>query len=133
MKLLFLICFCLASAYGQKGRWILAEVTAYCGGPCEKCETTGVTANGNKVEERPYGVASSPDRRLGSMVYIPTGSGYLDVSRPTDRWFQLDDRGGALRSEWLRSGITRLDLRYVHHSSAQKFGRKLMMVYLVEQ
>ncbi len=127
---LFLLC---ALGQGAEGRWITVEATAYCGGPCEICETTGVTANGTKTDDRPYGVAASPDIHLGTVVYIPSGASYLDVSRHSDRWFQIDDRGGALRSEWRRSGITRIDLRYRNHSSAKEFGRKLMMVYIQEQ
>lgn len=116
--------------HSAEGRWITAEVTAYCGGPCEKCETTGVTANGTNTNDTPYGIASSPDLPLLSRVFVPTGAGYLDVRNHDRRWFTIDDRGGALRSEWKRSGITRLDLRYRTHASAKAFGRKLMLVYI---
>lgn len=80
----------------------------------------------------PYGVAASPNLTMGSIVFIPSGTGYLDITYPRDsqRLFVIDDRGGALRTEWKRSGITRLDLRYKLHSYAKQFGRKLMMVYL---
>jgi 3D (Asp-Asp-Asp) domain-containing protein len=114
-----------------EGRWQLCEVTAYAGN-CPLCETTGVTANGTATSDRPYGIAASPGVRLGSHVYVPAGAGYLDRSAE-DRWFTVDDRGGALRTEWRRSGITRLDLRYRTHASAKAFGRKLMMVYIQER
>jgi hypothetical protein len=70
---------------------------------------------------------------MGAVVFIPTSIGYLDVSSPLDRWFRVDDRGGALRTEWRRSGITRLDLRYRTHSSAKAFGRKLMTVFIQDK
>ncbi len=124
-----------ALCYGtqaQEGRWILCEVTAYCGGPCEQCETTGVTANGTNTVDVPYGVAGSPNLPLGCTVLVPYGAGYLDATYPRDsqRLFELDDRGGALRTEWRKSGVTRLDLRYKQHSYAQRFGRKTMMVWI---
>lgn len=117
-------------AQAQEG-WILAEVTAYAGN-CPLCETTGVTADGTRTSTRPYGIAASPDIGLGAKIFIPALAGYLDQSRPSgvDRWFVADDRGGALRSEWKRSGITRLDLRYRTHSSAKEFGRKYLLVYV---
>lgn len=114
----------------QEGEWRLCEVTAYCGGPCLLCETTGVTANGTQTNSVPYGVAASPNLPLGSRVWIPVGAGYLDQSRATNRWMPVDDRGGALRSEWHRSGITRLDLRFRTHASAKAFGRKLISVFV---
>jgi 3D (Asp-Asp-Asp) domain-containing protein len=119
-----------AVSWAQEG-WLLVEATAYCGGPCEKCETKGVTANGTRVNSRPYGIAGSPNLGLGSRVYIPTGAGYLDQVSPDARWFTIDDRGGAVASEWRRSGIARIDLRYKTHWSAQQFGRKLIMVYIM--
>ncbi len=116
------------AAHGQDG-WILAEVTAYAGN-CPICETTGVTANGTSIHSRPYGAAGSTNVGLGSRVYIPAGYGYLDEMAPTSRWFTVDDRGGAITSEWRSSGVTRIDLRYKTHWSAKQFGRKLMMVFI---
>ncbi len=118
-----------AGLCASEGRWVLAEVTAYAGN-CPHCETTGVTANGTNVSDVPYGVASSPNLPFQSRIYIPSGAGYLDVSRDDDRWFTVDDRGGALRTEWRRSGVTRLDLRYRSHASAKQFGRKLILVFI---
>lgn len=48
----------------------------------------------------------------------------------TDRWFQVDDRGGALRREWERTGVTRIDLRFKTHAAAKAFGRRWMMIYI---
>lgn len=130
--LLLLLALKVSAFCAAEGRWILAEVTAYAGN-CPYCETTGVTANGTKTTEVPYACAASPDIQFGSRIYVPAGAGYLDQSRPLERWFTVDDRGGALRTEWKRSGITRIDLRYRTHWSAQQFGRKLIMVYVQEK
>ena len=118
----------LEHTYG-KGRWITVEATAYC--PCEVCcdTRTETTANQTSTNAVPYGVAASPDLEFRTRVYVPTGAGYLDQSR-ADRWFSVDDRGGALRTEWRRRGITRMDLRYKTHESAKAFGRKLITVYI---
>ena len=112
-----------------KGKWITVEATAYC--PCEICcdTRTETTANQTNTNAVPYGVAASPDLDFGTRVFVPVGAGYLDVSR-ADRWFTVDDRGGALRTEWRRSGVTRIDLRYKTHVSARLFGRKLITVYI---
>ena len=131
LALMIITAFLAVGLCASEGRWITAEVTAYAGN-CPICETTGVTANGTETDERPYGVAASPDIKFGWRVFIPVGAGYLDQSKVAslDRWFDVDDRGGALRTEWKRSGITRLDLRYRTHASAKAFGRKLMLVYI---
>jgi 3D (Asp-Asp-Asp) domain-containing protein len=128
-----LIPLLLTLAVSAQEGWVLAEVTAYC--PCALCcdVRTERTADGTDTNERPYGVAGSPNIPLGSIVFVPYGVGYLDGTRPTARAFILDDRGGALRTEWRRTGITRLDLRYRTHASAKQFGRKLMMVYIKER
>jgi 3D (Asp-Asp-Asp) domain-containing protein len=121
-----------ALSHAADGKWITVEASAYC--PCSLCcdKRTERTADGTNTRNVPYGVAASPDLPLGSKIYIPPGAGYLDDSRKNDRVFTIDDRGGLLRSEWRRTGITRIDLRYKHHWSAQQFGRKLMMVYVEE-
>jgi len=112
-----------------KGKWITVEATAYC--PCEICcdTRTETTASQTSTNAVPYGVAASPDLAFGARVFVPIGGGYLDQSR-ADRWFTVDDRGGALQTEWKRSGITRMDLRYKTHASAKDFGRKLITVYI---
>jgi 3D (Asp-Asp-Asp) domain-containing protein len=132
ITLAFALCVLLAPrAKASEGRWVTVEATAYC--PCSLCcegSDDGITANGTKVSDVAYGVASSPNIPFHSRIYVPIGAGYLDVSRHDNRWFTVDDRGGALRSEWSRSGITRIDLRYKSHASAQQFGRKLMLVFI---
>ena len=130
--LLFLLC---ALSHGAEGRWITVEATAYC--PCELCcegSADGITADGTRTMDAPYGIASSPNLALGSIVFLPSGAGYLDATYPRDsqRLFRIDDRGGSLRTDWRRTGITRLDLRYKNHWSAKQFGRKLLVVYVQE-
>jgi 3D (Asp-Asp-Asp) domain-containing protein len=129
--LLAMVGGCMSLAHGSEGRWITAEVTAYC--PCALCcdVRTERTADGTNTNRRPYGIAASPDLPMGAAVWVPPGGGYLDRSQPTDRYFRIDDRGGALRSEWRRSGVTRLDLRYRQHADAVRFGRRFLMVWVV--
>lgn len=119
--------------YTAEGRWVLAEVTAYCGGPCSICQTDGVTADGTRTADEPYGIAASNDIALQTRIYVPHGYGYLDVSRYDSRVFRTSDRGGLVQTEYERSGITRLDLRYKTHYSAKLFGRKLVWVFIYDQ
>lgn len=112
------------------GEWIIADCSAYC--PCALCCDTRTerTANGTDTNKVPYGVAASPNIPLGAKVYVPHGGGYLDAVRSGARWFSIDDRGSALRSDWRRTGITRIDLRFRTHHSAMEFGRRLMTIYV---
>lgn len=111
------------------GWWVTAEATAYC--PCARC-TDGdrITANGTRTNRVPYAIAADRSLPMGSQVFIPAGMGYLDRLRPADRVFTVDDRGGALDTEALRSGVFRIDLRYRDHADAQRFGRRLLAVYV---
>jgi 3D (Asp-Asp-Asp) domain-containing protein len=132
LLLLGTVASCMQMAHGAEGRWLTVEATAYC--PCDICcegSDDGITANGTSCESTPYGVAASPDLPFGTRVHIPLGAGYLDHSSPNERVWSVDDRGGALRTEWRRYGITRLDLRYRTHASAKAFGRRLICVYVV--
>ncbi len=132
MKLALLLLTAALSA----GEWVPMEViaTAYCG--CRICcgdRAAGITADNTRISEVPYGVASDP-RVLpyGSTVWIPPGCGYLDASRRSDeeRMFPVDDTGGLLRTSTRRTGIPHIDLRFIRHSSAKKFGRKTMTIYV---
>jgi 3D (Asp-Asp-Asp) domain-containing protein len=129
--LTFLVC---RFAVGAEGRWIIAEATAYC--PCSLCCDTRTerTANGTDTNARPYAVAASPNLPLGTVLLIPVGVGYLDQTYPREsqRLFAVDDRGGALRTEWRRTGITRLDLRYKSHDYAVRFGRRTIAVLIFD-
>jgi 3D (Asp-Asp-Asp) domain-containing protein len=148
--LLWLVC---AQAHGQEqagdrppgespalppGRWKWVESTAYCGGPCKMCQTTGKTANGNKTSVVPYNVAADSSLPLGTRIYVPPGYQYLDKVRADDRFFMVDDRGGALESESAerkRDGdqvTMRLDLRFIDHSWAKRWGRRIIAVYVID-
>jgi len=131
-----MIALLLLASLACAGEWVPMDVvaTAYC--PCRICcgvRGVGITADGTDTREVPYGVASDP-RVLpyGSTVWIPPGLGYLDASRSTDesREFPVDDTGGTIRTEARRSGVPRIDLRFKHHGSAQRFGRKAMTIYI---
>jgi len=110
------------------GEWVAAEATctAYC--PCRVCcgaRAAGITANGTDVRRQPYGIAADPDRLpYGTTVWIPAGIGYLDRSRPDDegRQFEVDDTGGIIRRRTRATGRLHLDLRFMRHSNAVRFG-----------
>lgn len=129
MRLLILLLASLVYA----GEWVPMEVTAtaYC--PCILCcgsRAAGITADGTKVSEYHYGVASDP-RSLpyGTKVLIPHGIGYLDKTYPADdRIFVVDDTGGALRRNTRRTGRVHIDLRFVQHRNALRFGVKRITI-----
>lgn len=113
-------------------RWVLAEVTAYC--PCALCCGTHdrTTANNTSTDRVPYAFAADRSLPFGTRVYVPPGLGVLDRVRADDRWFTVDDRGGALDTEARRYGVLRLDLRVRDHAWATAFGRRSVPVYLLE-
>jgi 3D (Asp-Asp-Asp) domain-containing protein len=116
------------------GEWIETPVvlTAYC--PCSACcgsRAAGLTADGTDVAASPYGVAADPQRLpFGTWLYIPTGDGYLDKQQPMDRVFRVDDTGGIVRRRTRKTGTIHLDLRFIHHLSAVKFGTKAATVWV---
>lgn len=123
----------------EVGRWIPTEavLTAYC--PCAKCcgeRAVGLTADGTDVRYAPYGVAADP-RRLpyGTTVFIPIGHGYLDKQNTTEaqRQFTVDDTGGIIRRRTRSTGVLHLDLRFIHHRNAVKFGVRQATVYIWNQ
>ena len=109
-----------------------ATITAYC--PCALCcgrRAVGLTADGTDVRSSPYGVAADPDRLpYGTSVYVPAGIGYLDQSRPDDRVFLVDDTGGLIRRRTRATGMIHLDLRFIHHRNAMRFGRQVATVWI---
>ncbi len=119
------------------GRWVEAVLTAYS--PLDDFTRDDVnnpqrlTATGAKTESVPYNVAADP-RTLpfGSRIYIPTGLGYLDESRPSARSFIVDDTGSVVRRKTRRSGILHLDLRFKSVESAVMFGTKKALVFIYE-
>lgn len=131
-----LIALLLLSAALAAAEWVPLEVvaTAYC--PCKICcgvRAAGITANNTKVSEVPYGVASDPDRLpYGSTVWIPPGFGYLDVSRGEDgqRQFPVDDTGGVVRRRTRETGTVHVDLRFIQHRNAKRFGVKRMTIWV---
>lgn len=114
------------------GKWVAAEITAYC--PCAICcgkFADGKTANMTDVKRVPYNFAASNSLAFGSKVYLPSGQGLLDNIRAHNRWFLVDDRGGALDTEEKRNGFLRLDLRVRDHWQARQYGRRIMHVFVV--
>lgn len=88
---------------------INVEATAYCGGPCKICGTTGTTATGKRATGK--GVAVDPAAiPLKSRLDVP---GY-------GTWVQADDTGGAIKGN-------RIDLR-MDHAAAVQYGRKTIRV-----
>jgi 3D (Asp-Asp-Asp) domain-containing protein len=127
----------LLAACAATGEWAELSVvaTAYC--PCRICcgvRGVGITADGTDTRTEPYGIATGSTTALafGTVVWIPPGHGYLDRSRASDdgRQFIVDDTGGALRTNTKRTGILHIDLRFKYHGSAQRFGRKLITIYV---
>lgn len=134
------------------GRWITVRATAYS--PHDAIDgdyhaSKGdrwrwITADGRTdVRKQPYGVAvprlngRRPALPFGTRMIIPAGQGYLDLSRPDQRIFVVDDSGGAIRNKTIASGILHIDLRYRSEASALAFGgalgwRELQVFVLAE-
>lgn len=128
--LLLLALFAHLSAV--EGYWATAHTTAYC--PCKLCcgpAAHGVTANGARVAVTPYNLAADQSIKMGAKIYIPPRSGVLDRVRPAERWFVVDDRGGALDTEARKYGVLRLDVRMRHHASAVRYGRQCVPVFIL--
>ena len=129
---LALIAGCAVTAKGAEvsGRWTMAEVTSYC--PCALCcgMHDRTTANNTNTDAVPYAFASDRSLPFGARIYVPIGLGLLDRVRASDRWFAVDDRGGALDTEARRYGVLRLDLRVRDHAWAVRFGRRTVPVFV---
>jgi hypothetical protein len=122
---------CVSVAAASDGYWTTAEVTAYC--PCALCcgeSADGRTANMTRVDRVPYAFAADRSLPFGVRVYVPAGLGVLDQIRAGNRWFPVDDRGGALDTEARRYGVLRLDLRVRDHWWAVQFGRRSLPVFI---
>lgn len=129
--------------YGPwKGYWTQARLSAYSPHDAldrEYHESKGakwrwITADGKTdVRHRPHGVAAPRSLPFGTRVFIPTGHGYLDKSRPSahERSFILDDRGSAIESGASTEGRLWLDLRYRTEHSALAFGVKDAWVFII--
>lgn len=96
-------------------------VTAYC--PCEIC--CGKSADGQtSLGDDAYicdGVAAAPKAiPYRTQLRIP-GVGIKEV----------DDTGGAMRKSW-RKGVYHIDLRFPSHLEALKWGKKVLMVEVLD-
>jgi 3D (Asp-Asp-Asp) domain-containing protein len=100
-------------------RWVQVLTTGYC--PCAICceeyAAAGRTSTGRDVRVHPFGIAS--DHRQ-----VPPGT-VLDV--PGYGRAIVDDTGGAMRQD-ARQGIVHLDLRFVEHREARRWGRRRMWI-----
>jgi len=103
-----------ACAGGERTPRLLRVVaTAYCGGPCAICQTTGVTKTGRDASTR--GVAVDPAViGLGARMDVP-GYGV---------WVRADDVGGAIKGR-------KIDLR-MSHDQARAWGRREIVVRVWE-
>lgn len=129
--LAILASLCLAGEWAE----LSVTATAYC--PCKICcgvRGVGITADGTDVREYPYGVASVPAfLPYGTKVIIPHGIGYLDKTYPEDdRVFTVDDTGGALRRNTFKTGHIHIDLRFIQHANALRFGVKRITIFVWE-
>lgn len=126
-----------AAAPALRGRWLTVRATAYS--PHDAIDGSyhaskgerwrWITADGRTdVRQKPYGIAvprlvgGRPAWPYGTRVLIPAGQGYLDQSQPNDRFFTVDDTGGAIRGKTENSGVLHIDLRFRSESSAKAFG-----------
>lgn len=110
----------LRSAIGKK-RVVRMEVTAYC--PCIICcgpKACGMTAWGKPVtfNHGHFVAADTAQLPFGTKVVVP---GYND-GKPVP----VADRGGAIRGD-------RLDLFFPTHEQALKWGRRWVMVTVLEK
>jgi 3D (Asp-Asp-Asp) domain-containing protein len=151
MRLLFLILLIISTIssgetyLGYTGYWVNVVATAYSphdGIDHHYHETKGerwrwVTADGRTdVRKIPYGIAvpyvnKKPILPFGTKIIIPTGQGYLDISKPNDRIFKVDDVGNG--KEYFKSdrGMMHIDLRYKNTDYALKWGKKQIRVFIV--
>ena len=152
---LTLVLICIVSAEeevyaGYVGRWENVVATAYSphdGIDHHYHETKGdkwrwITADGKTdVRKIPYGIAVPvlitargnlrPILPFGTQIIIPAGQGYLDVSRPNDRIFKVDDTGNGKEYFKTRHGMMHIDLRYMQTEWALKWGVKTIKVFIV--
>ena len=94
--------------------------TAYC--PCAKCcgkWADGTTALGRDVHEHPLGIASDH-------AVVPPWT-WVDV--PGYGRAQVDDTGSAMKAS-ARDGVIHLDLRFLDHDEALRWGRQWLWVTL---
>lgn len=95
------------------GKWIWANVSAYCA--CVKCcgKTNGITASGAKATAN-HTIAAPSTYKFGTKIEI-AGMGIYTV----------EDRGGAITGN-------KLDIYFNTHQEALKFGRRQLQIRVVE-
>lgn len=128
----------------HEGRWVWAQVTAYC--PCDICcgktpndPAYGITSTGvNVLSGNPnhaYGIAADPRAiPYGTRIYVPNYWESLKNNQnfiPTELT-TVDDTGGAMRQSWERRGIIHLDVRYRTHRAALSWGVRMMQVFVYD-
>jgi len=98
--------------------WAFAQTTGYC--PCTICcgKNDGITASGRNAYEYPWGIAA------GRLSWVPKNT-WMMV--PGYGYALVDDTGGAMRQSAKR-GIIHLDLRFVTHQNARRWGVRRMWI-----
>lgn len=109
---------------------IRAKVTGYC--PCARCcgaDADRKTATMRSTDVHRWGLAADPALLpYGTRVVVP---GYLPTRhRPDSHPWEVDDTGGAMRRSG-RTGVIHIDLRFIHHRSATRWGERWMTVYVL--
>ena len=102
-------------------RTMLMEVTAYC--PCPRCcgpRAQGITASGRRVSYNggKFVAADTKVLKFNTKLMIP---GYAD-GRPVE----VIDRGGAIKGN-------KLDVYFPTHQEARKWGRRKILVTVLDQ
>lgn len=134
----FLLLVIILTCGFAEEREIRVLVTAYC--PCKKCcgrHADGKTSTGKRVYDRRkhpimpncWGIAAANGVfKKGTRIIVP---GY-NPSRyyPEDYAWPVDDHGDAMEDS-LAKGVIHIDLRFIHHDSAVKWGRKWVTVTVV--
>lgn len=124
------------------GYWQQARLSAYSPHDAldrEYHESKGerwryVAADGKTdVRLHRHGIAAPSSLQFGQRVFIPTGHGYLDSSRPDgpSRVFRVDDRGAIIERHAQSGRGIALDLRYWTEYSALAFGVKDAWVFII--
>ncbi len=101
-------------------QWVPVVTTGYC--PCVLCcgpFASGKTSINRSVSEFPFGIAVDPK-------LIPYR---LMIDVPGYGLGMVDDTGGAMRQDGSR-GIVHLDLRFIEHLQARRWGVRHMWVAL---
>ena len=108
---------------------VKALTTAYCPESC--CcgnQADSKTASGVDTDKVRWGIAADTSLLpFGTKIIVP---GYKPSKSIEDfeEW-SVDDTGG-FTTEAREKSILHLDLRYIHHSSGVKYGKKYIYIYI---